>query len=197
MCTPGSDNQPPAADEAVRRGRLRRADKEMSAAEVEAFLSSAFCGRTATVGSDGYPYIVPNLFVWLRGQVFLHTARLEGHFLDNVRHADRVSFEIDEPGEVFPYGPVECDTSVSYRSVIVFGRIRLIDDDAQKIEFYSTFMTKYAPAESWGRERGSFPRRGKTIVYAITPEAITGKEGTLPKLAQRWTPAPAGRAADG
>jgi hypothetical protein len=25
-----------------------------------------------------------------------------------------------------------------------------------------------------------------TIVYAITPEAVTGKEGRLPPLADRW-----------
>jgi nitroimidazol reductase NimA-like FMN-containing flavoprotein (pyridoxamine 5'-phosphate oxidase superfamily) len=87
---------------------------------------------------------------------------------------------------VFPYGPVECDTSVSYRSVIVFGKIRIIENEAAKIEFYTTFMTKYAPAESWGRDRGSFPRLGKTIVYAITPEAITGKQGLLSALADRW-----------
>jgi nitroimidazol reductase NimA-like FMN-containing flavoprotein (pyridoxamine 5'-phosphate oxidase superfamily) len=183
MSTPGVT---PTSHEPTQRGRLRRADKIMSAAEVDAFLAGAVCGRTATVGADGYPYVVPNLFVWLRGQVYLHTAKVDGHFLANVRHADRISFEADQAGEVFPYGPVECDTSVSYRSVIVFGRIRIIEADAEKIEFYSTFMAKYAPTDSWGRERGSFPRRDKTIVYAITPEAITGKQGPLPMLAERW-----------
>ncbi len=158
----------------------------MSTEEIGAFLTGAFCGRTATVGADGYPYVVPNLFVWVRGCVYLHTAKPTGHFLTNVRHADKVSFEVDEPGEVFPYGAVECDTSVSYRSVILFGRIRIVEDVAEKIEFFSTFMAKYAPAASWGRERGSFPRIGGTIVYMIAPESITGKQGPLPALAERW-----------
>jgi nitroimidazol reductase NimA-like FMN-containing flavoprotein (pyridoxamine 5'-phosphate oxidase superfamily) len=168
------------------RGRLRRADKVMSTGEIDAFLAGAFCGRTATVGPDGYPYVVPNLFVWQRGLVYLHTANVTGHFLTNVRHADKISFEVDEPGEVFPYGAVECDTSVSYRSVILFGRIRIVADQGEKTGFYTSFMTKYAPAGSWGRERGSFPRLDKTIVYVITPEAITGKQGPLPALAERW-----------
>ena len=186
MSSPGGADTAPGVDDPIQRGQLRRADKVMSAAEIDAFLAAAFCGRTATVGPDGYPYVVPNLFVWRRGQVYLHTARLTGHFLANVRHSDKISFEADEPGEVFPYGAVECDTSVSYRSVILFGRIRIIDDAAAKLEFYSEFMAKYAPAESWGRDRGSFPRVGKTIVYAITPETITGKQGALPALAERW-----------
>ena len=172
------------------RGRLRRADKVMSDAEAGEFLAQAFCGRTATVGPDGYPYVVPNLFVWMDARVYLHTSKVPGHFLENVEHCDRVSFEVDEPGEVFPYGPIECDTSVSYRSVIVFGRIALIDDAAAKRAFYGAFLRKYAPADSWGREQGTFPRLAGTIVYAITPEAITGKQGSLPALDRRWSRAP-------
>jgi len=172
--------------EEIHRGRLRRADKVMTQEEVDGFLTRAFCGRTATVGADGYPYVVPNLFVWREGKVHLHTAPYEGHFIANVRHSDRVSFEVDEPGVIFPYGHVECDTSVSYRSVIIFGRIRILGDEAEKTRFYETFLAKYAPPDSWNREKGSFPRLSSTIVYAITPEIVTGKEGKLPALADQW-----------
>jgi uncharacterized protein len=168
------------------RGRLRRTDKTMTTEEVDGFLTRAFCGRTATIGADGYPYVVPNLFTWLGGKIYLHTARVDGHFIANVRHSDRVSFEADEPGQIFPYGPVECDTSTSYRSVIMFGRIQILDEEAEKIRFFESFMAKYAPADSWGRERGSFPRIASTIVYAITPEFTTGKEGILPAVSEQW-----------
>src|SRR6516164_4105996 len=85
-----------------RRGEVRRADKIMSAEEVREFLVSAYCGRTATVGADGYPYVVPNLFVWMDERIFLHTARQRGHFLANVEFCDRVCFEADQPGKTFP-----------------------------------------------------------------------------------------------
>lgn len=169
-----------------RRGQLRRADKVMATAEIDAFLTHAFCGRTATIGADGYPYVVPNLFVWHAGTVYVHTTRHPGHFAANVQHCPRVSFEADEPGEVFPYGNIECDTSVSYRSVILFGQIRVVTDEEEARGFFTRFMTKYAPSDSWNREIGSFPRLRATIVYAITPELITGKSGVLPPLAERW-----------
>jgi nitroimidazol reductase NimA-like FMN-containing flavoprotein (pyridoxamine 5'-phosphate oxidase superfamily) len=169
-----------------KRGQLRRADKIMTAEEVDAFLNGAFCGHTATIGADGYPYVVPNLFVWHGGTVYLHTARYPGHFAANVRYCERVSFEVDEPGEVFPYGNIECDTSVSYRSVVMFGRIRILDREDEAEAFFTRFMTKYAPADSWGREIGSFPRIPATIVYAIMPELVTGKHGVLPPLDERW-----------
>ena len=174
---------PPATE---RRGQLRRADKIMTAEEVDAFLSNAFCGRTATIGADGYPYVVPNLFVRHQQKIYLHTTRHPGHFAANVRHCERVSFEVDEPGEVFPYGNIECDTSVSYRSVVLFGRIQVLDRDEDAVAFFTRFMTKYAPADSWGREVGSFPRIPATIVYEITPEVVTGKHGVLPPLDERW-----------
>ena len=59
-----------------------------------------------------------------------------GHLRANVDHEPRVCFEIDEPGEVFPYGRFECDTGLAYRSVTAFGRIRVVDDRAQKSGFF-------------------------------------------------------------
>jgi len=169
-----------------RRGDLRRADKIMSAEEAKQFLSSAHCGRTATVGADGYPYVVPNLFVWMDERIFLHTARYRGHFLANVESCDRVCFEADAPGETFPYGPVECDTSIVFRSVVVFGRIGVIPELETRRRFFAAFMSKYAPPDSWGRPQGSFPRIEATILYAITPEIITGKQTPLPGTEKRW-----------
>src|ERR1700740_699097 len=129
--------------DAPRRGDLRRADKVMSAEEVRSLLVSAHCGRTATVGADGYPSLVPNLFVWMDEQIFLHTARYRGHFLTNVEFCDRVCFEADQPGETFAYGPVECDTSIAFRSVVVFGRIGIVPEPDIKHGFFTVFMAKY------------------------------------------------------
>jgi len=172
--------------EPARRGDLRRADKIMSPEEVRALLAAAHCGRTATVGADGYPYVVPNLFVWMEERVFLHTARYRGHFLTNIEFCDRVCFEVDQPGETFPYGPVECDTSIAFRSVIVFGRIAIVPELEVRERFFAAFMSKYAPQDSWGRAQGSFPRIDATILYAITPEIMTGKQTPLPVGAKRW-----------
>jgi nitroimidazol reductase NimA-like FMN-containing flavoprotein (pyridoxamine 5'-phosphate oxidase superfamily) len=169
-----------------RRGDLRRADKVMSTEEVKEFLASAHCGRTATVGADGYPYVVPNLFVWMEEQIYLHTARVRGHFLANVEFCDRVCFEADQPGETFPYGPVECDTSIAFRSIVVFGRISIVAEPQIKQRFFAAFMSKYAPKESWGRPKNTFPRIDSTILYTIVPEIMTGKQTPLPAAEKRW-----------
>lgn len=174
------------AGDAPQRGELRRAEKIMGAEEMRAFLASAHCGRTATVGRDGYPYVVPNLFVWMEERIFLHTARYRGHFLANIEFCDRVCFEVDQPGETFPYGPVECDTSIAFRSVVVFGRIGIVPELETRRRFFTAFMSKYAPGDSWGRPKDTFPRIESTILYAILPEIMTGKQTPLPAPGKRW-----------
>ena len=106
--------------------RVRRADHLMDDAEARALVARGFCGRLATVGADGYPYCVPLLYVWMDGEVWTHNTSARGHLRSNVDHEPRVCFEVDEPGQVFPYGRFECDSTLSYASVILFGRIRVV-----------------------------------------------------------------------
>jgi nitroimidazol reductase NimA-like FMN-containing flavoprotein (pyridoxamine 5'-phosphate oxidase superfamily) len=164
---------------------VRRKDKEMGRDDVEALLGRAMLAHFATVGPDGAPYVVPNLFVWAEGEVWLHTTADVGHFRRNIEHESRISFTVAELGHVFPYGEFACDTSASYASVVGFGAIRIAEDDAAKARFFDRFMAKYADP-AWERPAGFYPRLGEVAVYAITLERLTGKHGALPPPAEQW-----------
>ena len=164
---------------------MRRTDLAMSDERMLETLEHGFCGRLATVGTDGFPYCVPLLFVWADGQVFLHTARARGHLRANLEHEPRVCFVVDEPGEVFPYGRFECDTTLAYRSVTLFGSIAVVDDVPVKRQFFARLMAKYAGSDR-DRPQGLLPRIEQIDLYAIAPKRITGKEIALPPMAQRW-----------
>ena len=148
-------------------------------------VARGFCGRLATIGADGYPYCVPLLYVAMDGQVFVHNTAARGHLRANIEHESRICFEIDEPGEVFAYGRFDCDSTVSYQSVILFGKIRVVDDRAAKQRFCEALMAKYGKPE-WERPKGFFPRLDQITVYAIAIERMTGKENPLPGVAQQW-----------
>jgi nitroimidazol reductase NimA-like FMN-containing flavoprotein (pyridoxamine 5'-phosphate oxidase superfamily) len=92
---------------------------------------------------------------------------------------------VDEGGEVFAYGRFECDSTVAYRSVIVFGRIRVIEDLPTKRRFCDGLMAKYAKKD-WERPKGFYPRIDQITVYAIAIERMSGKETPLPGVAERW-----------
>jgi nitroimidazol reductase NimA-like FMN-containing flavoprotein (pyridoxamine 5'-phosphate oxidase superfamily) len=50
---------------------VRRADKVMSEAAAREMLAGGFAGRLGTVGPDGWPYVVPLLYVWMDGEINL------------------------------------------------------------------------------------------------------------------------------
>ena len=170
--------------------QLRRVDKLMSGEQTLETLQRGFCGRLATIGEDGYPYCVPLLYVWMDGELYVHNTRVRGHLRANVDRDPRVCFEMDEPGEVFPYGRFECDSTLAFRSVIVFGRVRVVEELQTKQRFFEMLMSKSAKSD-WaegelGRPKGFFPRIDLITLYAITVERMTGKETPLPDISERW-----------
>lgn len=165
--------------------QVRRADKLMAEERARETLARGFCGRLATVGEDGWPYCVPLLYVCLDDEVWVHNTRAAGHLRANVDREARVCFEVDQAGEVFAYGRFECDSTVEYRSVIAFGRIRVVEDLAAKRRFCDALMAKYAKKD-WERPKGVYPRIEQITVYAIAIERLSGKETPLPAPADQW-----------
>ena len=97
--------------------------------------------------------------------MFLHGTSAIGHLQTNVRREPRVCFELDEPDQVFDYGRFECDSGLAYRSVILFGRIRIAEDTATKQWFCERLMEKYGKPDSI-RPKNFFPRLDIITVYA-------------------------------
>src|SRR4030095_8869382 len=174
-----------AADVDAPSSPVRRGDKGLSEGGRAHRLSRGLSGRLATVGPDGWPYIVPLLYVWKSGEIWVHNTAVRGHLRINVDHEARVCFEVDEPGQVFAYGRFECDTSVEYRSVVAFGRIRVVEEREAKVRFFDALMAKYGDP-AWQRPAAFYPRLDQITLYVIAVERLAGKETVLPAVSQRW-----------
>jgi nitroimidazol reductase NimA-like FMN-containing flavoprotein (pyridoxamine 5'-phosphate oxidase superfamily) len=148
-------------------------------------LARGYSGHLATVGEDGFPYCIPLLYLWIDGEVYLHTTSARGHLRANLEKDDRVCFVVDEQDGVFDYGRFECDSGLAYRSVCLFGRIRIIDDRNVKQRFCEALMAKYGKPGT-KRPKGFFPRIDAITVYAIAVERMTGKEQSLPPASEQW-----------
>ena len=142
-------------------------------------------GCLATVSEDGFPYCIPLLYLWMDGEVYLHTTSARGHLRANIDRDQRACFEVDEQEGVFDYGRFECDSGFAYRSVCLFGRIRSVDDKQVKQRFCEALMAKYGKPET-KRPKAFFPRIDVITVYAIAVERMTGKEQPLPALSEQW-----------
>ena len=165
--------------------QTRRADRLMSDEHALEALTRDYSGRLATVSEDGFPYCIPLLYLWMDGEVYLHTTSARGHLRANIEKDERVCFEIDEQQGVFDYGRFECDSGLAYRSVCLFGRIRIVEQREVKQRFCEALMEKYGKPETQ-RPKGFFPRIDIITVYAIAVERMTGKEMAMPPLSEQW-----------
>jgi uncharacterized protein len=166
------------------QGVIRRQDKMMSRADIDRFLQQAAFAHFATVSANGDPYVVPNLLIYADGKIFFHTSRA-GHFRNNVEMRPRVCFEAAEMGAVFPYGEFECDSSVSYTSVVGFGSVRIEEAQPAKTLFFDRLMAKYSNLDL-NRPKGFYPRLNDITLYGLTIEEITGKHQPLPMVSEQW-----------
>lgn len=131
-------------------------------------------GRLGTVGRDGWPMVKPLNFVYHEGRIYFHCA-LEGEKLDDIRHDDRVCFEVDLP-IAYVKGAAEnaCQATYLFRSVIIRGRARLVSDRAEKILALDCLMRKFQPGQTFaGYEEEMLDRTG---VVRIDVEEMVGKE---------------------
>jgi nitroimidazol reductase NimA-like FMN-containing flavoprotein (pyridoxamine 5'-phosphate oxidase superfamily) len=157
----------------------------MSEARQLEMLKSVYCGRLGTTGSDGWPYVVPLLYVWMKQHIYMHSSAAHGHLRQNIDLDPRACFEIDEPGAVFAYGRFACDTGTSYGSVIAFGRISFVHERDQKELFCEALMQKYA-LHLPERPKSFFPRLDDIAVFALAIERIAGKMTPLPAASEQW-----------
>lgn len=146
---------------------MRRADRQLSEEETKQLLTKGEYGILSTIGEDGYPYGVPVSYAYKGDKLYFHCANGVGHKLENITLNEKVSFTVVGDTEVLP-----AKFSTAYESVIVFGTVAPVED---KLEALALLCHKYSPEFAQkGRDYAAHDQ-GKTGVYAINIEHMTGK----------------------
>ena len=152
--------------------KMRRSRQELSPQECAAILERGSSGVLALCGDDGYPYAVPISYVYCGGRIYFHCAR-SGHKLDAIARSDKASFCVIDCDDVLPE-----KYTTRYRSVIVFGRVRVIEDAAAKRAAIERLARKYAPEDSAeGRSRAIERDWDEMCMLEMSVEHMTGKQG--------------------
>ena len=149
---------------------MRRSRQALSREECDAVLERGTSGVLAVTGDGGYPYAVPLSYVWQDGKLYFHCAAA-GHKLDAVRADSRASFCVIDRVEVIPekYG-------TAYRSVIVFGRMRELDDPAEKLRAIQALAAKYRPGFEAERQTEIDGAWDRFLMLELNAETVTGKQ---------------------
>lgn len=147
---------------------MRRFKQQLSEGECINILKNAYRGFLSVIGDGGYPYSIPINFVLGDGKLYFHCAK-EGHKMDAVRSCDKSCFTVidnpqKEPGDWWYH----------VNSVICFGRITIMEDDAEKDKYLRLLGAKYFP-EGYDIEKDMANNAPRANVLEFTIEHCTGK----------------------
>ncbi len=150
---------------------MRRKRQALSKEEIDAVLSRGTSGVLALSGDDGYPYAVPISYVYDGTKIYFHCAK-SGHKLDAIRRNAKASFCVIDQDQLVPK-----EYTTYFRSVIVFGQIRVLTDDGEKRASIEKLALKYAPMDTeTGRAHTIEQEWGPLCMLEMTIDHMTGKE---------------------
>jgi uncharacterized protein len=148
---------------------MRRKGQVLPEAEAIALLESCTSGVLALHGDDDYPYAVPLSFAYEDGKIFFHSATA-GHKLDALERSEKASFCAIAADDVVP-----SKFTTHFRSVIVFGKARVITDDDEKRHALMCLATKYSPEYLDAADSEIDGDWKRVCVIELAIEHMTGK----------------------
>ncbi len=134
-------------------------------------LNRGISGVLALDGDDDYPYAVPVNYLYDSGKIYFHGAK-SGHKIDSIKKNEKASFCVVDEDKVIPE-----KYTTYFRSVIVFGKIRILEDDTEKRSAIEKLAIRFAPNDTEENRQKAIEREYPPLcVMELTIEHMTGKE---------------------
>lgn len=128
-------------------------------------------GVLSVNGDEGYPYGVPMNYWYNKenGYLYFHSGKA-GHKVDSMTADNKVSFCVYDSGY-----KEEGDWALNISSVVVFGKMHVVEDFEKAMEICKKMSLKYTSDMKYIEEE--IEKYGKgTLCYELRPEHITGKK---------------------
>lgn len=149
---------------------MARKKQQLGNEECIALLKEQPRGVLSLVGDGGYPYGLP-IDYWYNeadGCLYFHSGPM-GHKIDALRANDRASFCVMDQGF-----REDGEWALKIKSVIVFGRIEIVEDHEKAIELTRALSFKYTADAAYIQEE--IDNYGhEVLVFKLVPEHMTGK----------------------
>lgn len=177
--------------DATPANRQRLAEYRQSDQWIVDFLNRSKIGHVATHW-DEQPFITPSSFLFDQEnhEIIFHS-NVVGRIRANSERHQQVCFESSEYGRFLPSN-IALEFSMQYESVIIFGKIRIIEDGAEKRNALYGLIEKYFPGMNPGEEYRPITEKElkRTSVYAIAIESWSGKRNWEDQAEQsdKWDP---------
>ena len=127
-------------------------------------------GVLSVLGDDGYPYGMPMNYWYNKenGYLYFHSGK-KGHKVDALAANNKVSFCVYDSGY-----KNEGEWALNISSVIVFGRVHIVEDYEVAMRICKEMSLKYTPDLAY--IEAEIQKYGAaTLCYELRPEHMTGK----------------------
>lgn len=144
---------------------------------IKEFLHRGIIAHIGHASAD-QPFVTPTNY-WYDEQnhrIIFHS-NIAGRTRSNLETNPKVCLEVSEFGRMLPANTA-LEFGIQYRSVMLFGNVSIIDDEAEKTECLYGLLKKYFPQMTPGKEYRPITVQEliRTTVYTIQIESWTGKE---------------------
>lgn len=128
-------------------------------------------GVLSVLGDDDYPYGMPmnHYFNEEDGCIYFHCGK-NGHRLDAIRKHDKVSFCVYDEGY-----RENGDWALHIKSVIVFGKLKVMDDMETIVDISTKLSHKFTQDEAFIQKEIDLYAK-ETFLLKLTPEHMCGKK---------------------
>ena len=149
---------------------MRRFKQQVSEAECIEILKSTKRGVLSVIGDDGYPYGMPlnHYYCEEDGKLYFHGAKA-GHKIDAIKARDKVSYCVYNDGF-----RREGEWALNITSVIIFGRIHLVEDKERALKICSELTREFTDDEAYLEKEIANSFRNVQCLELV-PEHMTGK----------------------
>jgi len=149
---------------------LARKNKQISMKECVEILNQEKRGVLSVLGDADYPYGMPmnHWYDEKENVIWFHCGKV-GHRLDALRRHDKVSFCVYDQGY-----REEGDWALNIRSVIVFGRMEVVDDMDTIVDVTTRLSHKFTLDDAYIQKEIQQSAKG-TLLLRLKPEHICGK----------------------
>lgn len=150
--------------------KMRRFKQQLPQQTAIEILERNTSGVLALSGDDGYPYAVPMSYLYADGKIYFHSAK-SGHKIDAIRRNGKASFCVIDQDQIVPE-----KYTTYFRSVIVFGRMCLVEDVEDMRRIAAMLAMKYSSdfKEEIPKEIDSSIQN--MAILELTIDHITAKE---------------------
>ncbi|MCR5137118.1 MAG: pyridoxamine 5'-phosphate oxidase family protein [Oscillospiraceae bacterium] len=149
---------------------MLRKKQQLSQEECINILKAELRGVLSVLGDDDYPYGMPinHYYCEADGNIYFHGGK-KGHKVDAMKRHDKASFCVYDQGF-----RKDGEWALNIKSVIVFGRIKFVEDQETVYRLSEELSRKFTDDEAYIRHE--IERSGPgTLMFALVPEYITGK----------------------